>query len=182
MPFNEDLSVERSDNWPRLVQIGWLIADEEGTVLNKKSAIIYPDGYSIPESATKVHHITTERARIEGKQLATILREFMQDFEQTDHLVAHNIKFDQHVIGAELYRLNMQYQSFMDKNGICTMLSSINYCQLPNQNGYADYKWPKLEELYRKLFNRDFADAHDALSDVMATKECFFELKRRGII
>ena len=32
------------------------------------------------------------------------------------------------------------------------------------------------------LFNRDFTDAHDALADITATKECFFELKHRGII
>ena len=42
--------------------------------------------------------------------------------------------------------------------------------------------WPRLEELYRKLFGRNFAGAHDAMSDIQATKECFFELKRRGIL
>ena len=41
---------------------------------------------------------------------------------------------------------------------------------------------PRLEELYRKLFGRNFAGAHDAMSDIQATKECFFELKRRGIL
>ena len=92
------------------------------------------------------------------------------------------MEFDQHIVGAELYRMNMDYDALMDKPSLCTMLSSTNFCAIPNPNGYDDYKWPKLSELYRKLFNRDFEDAHDALADITATKECFFELKRRGII
>ena len=32
------------------------------------------------------------------------------------------------------------------------------------------------------IFGHEFSGAHDALTDVTATKECYFELKRRGII
>lgn len=184
LPKNKmyDASPSRSDIWPRLVQIAWLLVDCDGNVIKKKSAIIYPDGFTIPQDATNVHHITTERARREGLPLLDILEEFMQDFEKAECLVAHNIEFDQHIIGAELYRLNIPYKSFMDKGSICTMRSSTNYCKLPNPNGYDNYKWPKLEELYSILFERKFVDAHDALADITATKDCFFELKRRGVL
>lgn len=43
-------------------------------------------------------------------------------------------------------------------------------------------KWPKLGELYRFLFNKDFEGAHDAMFDVIALKECFFEMAKRGVI
>lgn len=49
---------------------------------------------------------------------------------------------------------------------------NTNYCAIPGNYGY---KWPRLEDLYRKLFGRNFAGAHDAMSDIQATKECFFE-------
>ena len=63
------------------------------------------------------------------------------------------------------------------------MQRSTNFCAIPNPNSYyGGYKWPKLEELYRKLFGRMFDNAHDALADVVATKECFFALKQRGIV
>ena len=44
------------------------------------------------------------------------------------------------------------------------------------------YKYPKLNELYCKLFHRNFENAHNAFSDVLATIECFKELKKKGVI
>ena len=66
-----------------------------------------------------------------------------------------------------------------DKKGICTMLSSVDYCALPGRYGY---KWPSLSELHIKLFNKDFENAHDAMSDISATADCFFELEQRSVI
>ena len=171
-----------TDIWPRMVQLAWIVTNQEGKILKRRSEIIYPDGFTIPQEATDVHGITTERARREGKPLREVLDDFAKDLVNAKQIVCHNVEFDQHIVGAELYRMDMDYQALMDKPSICTMLSSTNFCAIPNPNGYDDYKWPKLSELYRKLFNRDFEDAHDALADITATKDCFFELKRRGII
>src|SRR5690606_8051357 len=44
------------------------------------------------------------------------------------------------------------------------------------------FKWPKLEELYQKLFNEKFEEAHNAAADVVATTRCFFELIRLNVI
>jgi len=170
-------------NWPRLVQLAWIIADKEGNVLKKKSVIIKPDGFSIPADAVAVHGITTERAQREGLPLKDVLEEFATDLSLAEHVVGHNIDFDQHVVGAELCRLGMDFNALMDKPCTCTMKTTTNFCAIPNPNTYfGGYKWPSLQELYHKLFNRDFEGAHDALADITATKECFFELKRRGII
>lgn len=182
-PRNYRAPVIDSYNWPRLVQLAWIMADKNGNVLKKKSVIIKPDGFSIPSEAVKVHGITTDRANREGKPLQEVLEEFAMDLSLAEQVVGHNIDFDQHIVGAELCRLNMDYDALMDKPCICTMRSSTDFCAIPNSNSYyGGYKWPSLQELYRKLFNRSFDDAHDALSDVTATKECFFELKRRGVI
>ena len=40
------------------------------------------------------------------------------------------------------------------------------------------FKQPKLSELYYKLFNYNFDNAHNAAADVAATARCFFELLR----
>ena len=61
------------------------------------------------------------------------------------------------------------------------MMKSTSYCKLPGKNGKG-FKWPKLEELYQVLFGKQMENAHDALADVMACKECFFELIKLGII
>ena len=63
------------------------------------------------------------------------------------------------------------------------MKQTVDFCAIPSTNSYySDYKYPKLTELYTKLFGHAFSGAHDAMADIKATKECFFELKRRGII
>ena len=61
------------------------------------------------------------------------------------------------------------------------MRSTKNICKIPSAN-YRDYKIPKLIELYRHLFKKGFANAHNALADCRATAECFFELKRLNLI
>jgi len=111
------------------------------------------------------------------------LEEFATDLSLAEQVVGHNIDFDQHIVGAELYRLKMDYDAFMNKPSICTMRASMDFCAIPNPNSYfGGYKWPSLQELYLKLFNRSFDEAHDALADITATKDCFFELKKVGII
>lgn len=174
--------VSDSSNWPRLVQIGWIVTNQDGEIIKRRNYIIRPEGFTIPIEASNVHHITTEKALQLGTELKPVLQEFYQDVVEAEHLVGHNIDFDQHIVGAELYRNNMNSSALMNKRCTCTMHSSTNFCAIPNPNGYADYKWPKLQELYYKLFGRNFEEAHDAMADITATKECFFELKRRGII
>ena len=182
-PLNYKASVTDLYNWPRLVQLAWIMADKDGNMLKKKSVIIKPDGFSIPDDSVAVHGITTERALRDGSPINDVLEEFATDMSLAEHIVGHNIDFDQHIVGAELCRYGMDFNALMDKPCTCTMKASTNFCAIPNPNTYfGGYKWPSLQELYQKLFNRSFEDAHDALADVSATKECFFELKQRGII
>ena len=181
IPRDYKASIQDTDNWPRLVQLAWILTDKDGNELKRKSAIIYPDGFTIPTDSVEVHGITTERAKRDGLPLQEVLEEFMQDFNRAKEIVGHNIDFDQHIVGAELYRLNMAPDLLMDKTAICTMKSSTDFCAIPNPNSYyGGYKWPTLQELYYKLFNRNFEEAHDALADITATKECFFERESRN--
>lgn len=176
----EDYNAPASDteNWPRLVQLGWILTDEDGLILNKGNEIVKPNGFEIPTDTSMVHGITTEKARQKGKPLKDVIELFLNDVKLAKYLVGHNISFDQQVVGAELYRLGLQ-DIVSNKHSICTMQSTIDYCKIPGHDGY---KYPKLQELYYKLFGSNFEDAHDAMADITATKKCFFELKRIGVI
>jgi formylglycine-generating enzyme required for sulfatase activity len=66
-----------------------------------------------------------------------------------------------------------------EKQSFCTMLLSTNYCRIP---GYYGYKYPKLQELYRKLFGVTFDGVHNSFTDVNATVKCFWEMNRIGLI
>jgi hypothetical protein len=88
------------------------------------------------------------------------------------------VDFDKKIVGAEMIRLGMK-DELEKKKSYCTMQSSIDFCKIPGKYGY---KYPKLQELYRKLFDEDFEDAHNAMSDIEATEKCFWELRKRKLI
>ena len=178
LPMNYQAPVEDSNNWPRLVQLAWLLSDKNGKEISRNSLIIKPEGFIIPEEAAAVHGITTEQAIAEGIDIGEALAEFSKVLATTKILVAHNISFDEKIMGAEFIRKDIKH-NLIELPKICTMQKSTDYCQIEGNYGY---KWPKLIELHQKLFNEDFEDAHDALADVKACARCFFELIERKVI
>ena len=183
LPGNYKLGYTATSNWPRLIQLGWIITDELGNVLKRKSQLIYPQSFTIDAEVTRLTGITTAEAQRNGVCLQDILPEFMADVESVSLLVGHNVDFDMHIIGCELYRQGMDYRPLVSKPTVCTMVRSTDFCALPSKSKfYSGYKYPTLTELYTKLFGHTFSGAHDALSDITATKDCYFELLRRGII
>ena len=178
LPKNWRAPITDLDNWPRLVQLAWLAYDAAGKKVAGESAIIKPMGFEIPEHASKIHGVTTERALAEGKDLQEVLTEFHRQINLASILVGHNIGFDVNIVGAEFIRYNFP-AIVPARQKVCTMLSSTKFCSLPGPRGP---KRPTLQELHRKLFSEDFAEAHNAAADIDATARCFFELKRLGVI
>ena len=178
VPLNYKAPSSDTNNWPRLVQLAWILTDEEGTRIHTGNLVIKPDGFVIPADATKVHGITTQRAKEEGVPLAEVIERFKSDLDMATYIVGHNIEFDKKIVGAEMIRLGMK-DELEKKKSYCTMQSSIDFCKIPGKYGY---KYPKLQELYKKLFGSEFENAHDAMSDIEATEKCFWELKKRKLI
>lgn len=183
LPFSNKLGVDDTNNWPRMIQLAWLVTDEQGNILKRQSHIIYPKGFTITDKVENLTGITTSRAKSEGVNLRTVLNEFMGDLVDAELVIGHNVDFDKHVLGCELYRERLDYDTLLNKKSVCTMQRSTNYCAIPSNNKkYGGYKCPKLGELHRKLFGCNIFGAHDALTDVEATKKCFYELKKKGIL
>ena len=168
-----------TDNWPRLVQLGWLLTDAAGRILSEGNHIVRPDGFEIPKAASDVHGITTEFALENGKPLLDVIFAFGADLNQADCVVGHNLDYDLHIVGAEYVRLGYDSRIMFARPTLCTMQATIQFCNIPGRFGP---KWPKLMELYTKLFGQEFDGAHDAMADIVATKDCFFELIRRGAV
>ena len=178
LPKNWKAPVSDIDNWPRLVQIAWLQCDNSGNVLSSSDYIVKPQGFTIPKDAEKIHRISNEKAMTEGVALKKVLNHFSIAINESNCLVAHNMSFDEKIVGAEFIRENIKNNLF-DIPIICTMESSTDYCKLPGPYGY---KWPSLSELHYKLFNHNFEEAHNANIDVKACAKCFFKLKSEGVL
>lgn len=182
LPQNYRASVTATHNWPRMIQLAWIVTDENGTILKTQSHVIRPEGFTIIPEVAQLTRITTDRALREGIALCSALSEFMNDLSEANLIVGHNISFDLNIVGCELYREGMAYNTLLAKRNVCTMQRSTDFCAIPSNSPYGGYKWPKLEELHRKLFGCTFDGAHDALADIEATKKCYFALKQRGIV
>ena len=179
LPRRWDAPLKDLDNWPRMVQLAWLLCDDAGNELAAANRIIRPQGYLIPADAARVHGITTERALAEGVPLADALDEALPRIEEAACAIAHNVSFDETILAAECLRLGRPHP-LLQKKTRCTMKESTTFCALPGR--YGDFKYPNLTELHRKLFQKAFADAHDALADVRACKAAYYELRTRGVI
>jgi DNA polymerase-3 subunit alpha len=83
------------------------------------------------------------------------------------------------MIKLELKRLHREFD-YHPKQIICTMKQTVDFCALA-WNGNR-FKYPKLSELYKKLFWQYFIWAHDAIVDVEATLQSFMELYKQKII
>ena len=150
--------------------------DEVLNVINKVKDIINKRGVESIRSSGRVFRQFTS---YDGKDKVKV-DDFILDLSKVSLIVGHNVSFDKKIVGAELIRLGRE-DIISEFNSFCTMKSTKNLCRIPGRYGI-DYKYPKLQELYYALFKKQFDGAHNSLSDIKATVECFFELKRRALI
>jgi len=175
LPRNYKAPYTDSSNWPRIVQLSWLVADDAGVILKESDYIIKVD-FPIPIEASRVHGITNIIAESKGTIITEVLTKLLSDFSDIKYLVCHNVNFDLAILQSELYRHNLAHQ--IEIPTFCTMKNATDYCRIPGNYGY---KWPKLEELYSVCFSKQLENAHNAMADVRATYEVFYHLKKERI-
>lgn len=190
-----EINFTKSEQFPEIVQISWQLYSFEKNKfshLDTKNYIIKPDGYTIPEESSKIHGITNEQALKEGVEKKDVLEDFVATMmvNPKTYLVCHNIEFDVTVLFYHLYR---QFKSVFNHNidkkvaCICTMLDTIELCQIPTKNPLKYpkknptpndlYKYPRLSELYVTLFKKEpEGRLHDSSFDVECLVECFKKL------
>lgn len=169
---------------PGLVQLGAILYDDR-KVVAELNLIVQPrdgEGDPIPvqPEAYAKHGIDDETAARVGffaRQALDILDGL---FGKAERVVAYNARFDDLVVATECYRDDLAH-IFEGCDLVCAMLSAKPVCKLPNRHGYADYKWPSLDEAYRMLVDPNgFDNAHDAMADVRACAAVLWALEDGG--
>ena len=179
LPIDFKQDFRNTNNWPRLLQISWLIVDKHSNVIKRESFVVKPFGFEINTDSFLFHGITEQKANLIGEDLKVVLEKFLDDLNCCNKIVCHNYEFDSNVILAEMQRTGFNIKLFQNKEFICTMKSSTNYCKLGIDKGY---KYPSLNELYFTLFAKNLHCIHNAVFDVTATKFCFTKLQEHTII
>ncbi|HWQ65708.1 MAG TPA: 3'-5' exonuclease [Methanospirillum sp.] len=178
LPLEEKDPFHYPDYWPRIVQIAWILCDENACISEEHCLIVKPEGFTIPQKASQIHGITTEVAIKEGIPIGEMLEIFSKAIEVTDIIVGHDIDFDRKVVTSE-YARKKQNAPIYGKEHHCTMKASTDLCKLPTLSNRRGYRQPTLAELQRYLFEEECAESHDTLTGVKACSRCYFELLKR---
>ena len=165
---------------PYIVQFAGILGelkDGEYKELERINIFINP-GIPIPYGASQVHHIYDIDVR-DAPNMFQQIDQIMNFVNKADVLIWHNIEYDEDMLKLELKRYEKSYLYAPDST-ICTMKSTVDFCALLWK--WERFKYPKLWELYKKLFGEYFIWAHDAMTDVEATQKCFLELEKQWIL
>jgi DNA polymerase III epsilon subunit-like protein len=153
----------------RLVELGWIILDEENNIVDKKSFLvkgIVPEDYK----GFEIHKITNKDVE-SGEDIVFIIDILMKDLLNCHLLIGHNIDFDRHIIMSEMCRLKIDPMLLGKISSFCTMKHGKEITKILNKKKEG-FKFPRLEELCDKLEIK-INGGHRAMIDVMKTYECY---------
>lgn len=160
----------------RIIQLAALGLDDQGNKKAELNILIKPDGWKVSEEITEITGITHQDCEDYGVPIRFALSLFYYLIKNSNIIIAHNLNYDYQVVGHECSILKKP--NFLD--GLvkfCTMHETTNIVKIRSPRG--GYKWPKLQEAYKFFFKKEFENAHDAMADVKACAEIFFELRNR---
>lgn len=143
-------------------------------------------------AAEAVHGFSLEKLYelSNGQYFEDLLEEFINDFEEADFVIGHNVNFDIKFLKSELEDMCIDYEP---KHTFCTMQYYKDICKIPRPNG--ENKNPKLEEVVKflnitkeqiknkseQLFEGS-GNYHDARFDTTATYLLIIEGMKKGYI
>lgn len=171
VPIEENANYKNIDNWPRIKQIAWIVYKKDGTF--DSSFNIY-----ITES-DRTDIISVDNTHKGTAPIYLTLNSFLDSLYYCDVIVGHNIDYDVKVILCELYRFGKDTAKLESIQRFCTMKNSVKICGFDTRRGD---RYPKLQELYSKLFHQPFDNAHDAYCDIKATADCYWKMFNDGLL
>jgi superfamily I DNA/RNA helicase/DNA polymerase III epsilon subunit-like protein len=163
------IDTETSNFYNDILQISYVICDDTGKII--KTVDSYIKNRIPSNDSIKIHGITKDKINSAGIDFSLVIEELMKDLSQCKNIVGHNLQYDLTTIQNDIrtYGINVVNVNDKPKINIFEDLKIIDTLTLAK-------KKIKLEALYIELFGKGFSGAHNALNDVIATKDCYFKL------
>ena len=179
----KNVPVNQADKWPHIVQMSWVIYNDETKQVEEESDNIICLGTHIhisPESIA-IHGITRDLSIAKGVAIEVVLFDFKRAADRCGVIVAHNLEFDMNMVKVELQRNRMWHFRFPMVE-YCTMKEGTKMCQMKKMwdDGRVSLKYPKLIELHRHLFGSQEPDPiglHNSKVDVDVCLKCYIKMK-----
>lgn len=172
---------------PHALSLSAILDDDGGVTRRVMSCLIKPTaGFKIDErlvgddkkpTAFSVNGITNEHVETYGVTMSNALADFVEMTPAGTILSAYNHHFDfkQIKIGCARIPGGDDMRDYLESGvlqQLCTMESAALHL--------IGKKRMSLKSAYFELFKRENANAHQSLGDAMASREIYWELKKRG--
>jgi len=186
------------EEMPNIIQLSFIIFDTVQFYICKKynAYIKVSENVEISERITELTGITRQTCDERGIPICDVLDEFYHAYLSCDCIIAHNLSFDKKMVQLEVERnyatmeathphilhlFNPTFNEFHNIELYCTMMSSLNICNIMI-NSKVDptkqyKKFPKLAELYAKLFHSIPENLHNSLVDTLVCLRCFLKIR-----
>ena len=200
---NKPIQISNPNMFPHVVQFSYILYDRRDNKVVKlfDEIVRLSDNIVITPESQAVHHISLEQTQGQhsdgnfNRTIDDVLNEFMEDFYKANIVVAHNIRFDRNIVLAEMHRLVIQtnnknkserFKKYMidyysNNKEYCTCDYGSDECKIDAMNkiGKPYYKMPKLNILFKHLFDYDVdtKKLHNSLMDVIVCFCCFYKLR-----
>lgn len=188
LPKNE------GDPIPHIIQLSFILYDVQTNMVIEKFDEYVRVGkeVAISEEVTRITGITREKCD-RGVAIEKCLYAFRDCYKRADLLVAHNIQFDMAVIRCEIQRFVSVLFKFeesiddamdfvnmfkRDKRTYCTMMKNVKLCDIRATPESKYPKYPKLTELYGKLYTTESLPTtmHNSMTDVLVCMRCYMKI------
>ncbi|MFT6809729.1 MAG: DNA polymerase-3 subunit epsilon [Saprospiraceae bacterium] len=177
-PRSYKASLDDTSAWPNLMHLSWILLDKDLKPIEDYNILIKAESYTPTEAALKSHHIDPEKIRESPDTLKDTLEKFSESVMKSDYIFAHNLQYNEGVIGSEYYRVSMS-SPLISAEKFCLMHEATYFCKLPGKRGY---KWPSLQEMHSLMFKQGFSPSGHARADVIAASRCFIYLMKSGAL
>ena len=182
LPIGRNPPIISTQSWPYVIQLSYIIYENSTNEIVKMedNIVKLPGSVIISTESEKIHKISREMTIEYGVPIQSLLNTFNEDLQNCDLVVGHNVRFDKNMIMVECVR-NKILHNFV-RNGIikdeyCTMINTINFCAIKAKSFKPPFqyynRYPKLIELYEKLFNSIPNGLHNSMNDVLVCLRCF---------
>lgn len=172
-------SYNNTKQWPHIIQLSYVLYETTKFKIVKcvDNIIRLDDSVEISEESINVHGITRSISKRKGIDIKVAINEFMDDLQNVECIVGHNLQFDKDMIIVETVRMN-NMKVFTNLKEYCTMKNGKIMCNIKKVSltGEPYLKYPRLTELHEKIFNKIPNGAHDSLADVLICLRCYIKM------
>ncbi len=149
------------------MQIAGIKINNKGEVIESFQRFLIPKK-SVGDSYL-VHGFSDQFLKENGENKKVVLKDFLEFIKDTV-IVGHNVTFDISILNSELERLGLEKSSFKTYYDTLDIARRF-YTSLTNH---------KLETL-SKLFNTETKSSHDAMDDILATKDVLMAMLKEKV-